>query len=340
MSPTALSPADILGALLTTPFVSVVLGVVAAGLIMASPRWRAHLDRPFRTTADGARSVAHRYTPEHRTLGIGALLVLGVALASELLAGYVLDLNGQVSWWRYANPVLTAFLTLTALAIVIAVRGRRPPEQPVMSVTRRSWVSFGPPTALVGAAIALLIVVLTIVAAGSASSAVDGGPFVFLELPAPNTDVDPVRVWFFGWAYGLPLLGCCAALFAAGSSALSLNASRPFLRPETVAAEHRQRRDVAAGIARIAAGGVLLAVAGAWRFIGDAGGTGPLTVMGEGSYEIVWRYADLAIAAGRLAPVLEVIATVLLLLTASGLRTRGATGAKETAESRQPENAP
>jgi len=108
---------------------------------------------------------------------------------------------------------------------------------------------------------------------------------------------------------------------------LHTNATRPFMRPETVTAEREARREVAIGTVRIATAGMLLAPAGAWRFIASAGSTSSLVINGQNegnSYEVAWRYAELATAAGWLAPVLEIAAFVLLLLVASSLRRRPA----------------
>lgn len=104
---------------------------------------------------------------------------------------------------------------------------------------------------------------------------------------------------------------------------LRSNALRPFLRPETVGAEQGARVEVATGVVRIATAGILLALAGAWRFIARAGSISQLTIEGEGrsdSYDTIWRYAEFAIAGGSLAAGLEITAFVLLLLVASRLR--------------------
>lgn len=319
MSSITLTPLPLLGAMMTSPWVSVGLGTLIAALLALSSAWTRRRTPPARMSTDAARAVRGHYAAEHRLLGIGALAVLVTALTVEVLARHVLDLNGQVSWWRYVAPMFTGIVVLAILSVVVAARTGRTPTQPVISATRRSWLSFGPRAGLIVAATALLALVITTIAAGMASSSIDGGPFVFLEIPAPNTDVDPARVWFFGWAYGVPVLVCTVLLAFVAIGALAVNASRPFLRPETVPAEHRQRRQTAADITAVMTGGALLTLAGAWRFLSDAGVVGPLTVDGDGTYQIVWRYADLAVAAGWLAPALEVAATVLLLRTASAL---------------------
>lgn len=314
------TPHDIIGAVLSSPFVSLTLGFVLAALLALTPWGRGRRVAPTRLARDEARAVDARYAPERRLLAAGALLVLGAGVAVEVLARHVLQSNDHVSWWRYATPVLATAVVMAALALVITARRARLVTQPVVTGTRRTWRSFAPRGGLAAAGLALLVLVVTAVAAGSASSNLDGGPFVFLEIPAPNTDVDPVRLWFFGWAYGLAVLVCCALLSASAVCALSVNAARPFLRPETVPAEHHERVRIAAGIAQVSTGGILLTLAAAWRFIGTAGRIGPLTVEGEGTFEIVWRYADIALAAGACAPVLEAAAVAVLVLAALAMR--------------------
>ncbi|WP_421075090.1 hypothetical protein [Microbacterium sp. SA156] len=71
------------------------------------------------------------------------------------------------------------------------------------------------------------------------------------------------------------------------------------------------------GIARIATAGVLLAMASAWRLVADG------AVLAPGVVEIAdertvympeWRYAEFALAGLWLAPFIEIVAFVLLML--------------------------
>ncbi|QNA93756.1 hypothetical protein [Microbacterium sp. Se63.02b] len=246
--------------------------------------------------------------------------------AENLITGYVLDLfgvslNGVVSWWRYATPVFTASVGVAVLLALIATRGSTPPEQPVVAA-RRTWLTFSSLAAGVGTALALLALTATTLLAGLASSNLDDGPYVYLEIDVPNETIDPIRPWFYGWAYGVPVLICTAALVAVVVATLRANAARAFLRPETVVAEQRERRDVARGITRLTASAALLALAGALRFIAEAGSVAGLTVEGDGrsaTYDAVWRYGEIAAVGGWLAPALEVTAFVLLLLVTAQL---------------------
>ena len=60
---------------------------------------------------------------------------------------------------------------------------------------------------------------------------------------------------------------------------------------------------------------MLFTLAGAWRMIGDAGAVRELAILGDagGPYDVMWRHADLAVLVGAAAPVLEIVAFVLLI---------------------------
>ncbi|QYM64048.1 hypothetical protein [Microbacterium sp. Se5.02b] len=321
-----LDPAQLAGALLSLPLVSLLLAAIIAVGISLSPRWAARRRSRVRLTPTSAAAVSARYAPEHVALGIAAIAVIVIFAAENLITGYVLDLfgvslNGVVSWWRYATPVFTASVGVAVLLALIATRGSTPPEQPVVAA-RRTWLTFSSLAAGVGTALALLALTATTLLAGLASSNLDDGPYVYLEIDVPNETIDPIRPWFYGWAYGVPVLICTAALVAVVVATLRANAARAFLRPETVVAEQRERRDVARGITRLTASAALLALAGALRFIAEAGSVAGLTVEGDGrsaTYDAVWRYGEIAAVGGWLAPALEVTAFVLLLLVTAQL---------------------
>ena len=329
-----LDPAQWAGALLSLPLVSLILAAIIAVGIAVSPRWAARRRSRVRLTPSASAAVSVRYAPEHVALGIAAIAVIVIFAAENLISGYVLgmfgvSLNGVVSWWRYATPVFTASVGVAVLLAMIATRGSTPPEQAVVAA-RRTWLTFSSRVAWVGTALALLALTVTTLLAGLASSNLNDGPYVYLEIDVPNETIDPIRPWFYGWAYGIPVLICTAALVAVIVAALHANAARAFLRPETVVAEQRERRDIARGITRLAASAALLALAGALRFIAEAGTAAGLTVMGDGrsdTYDVFWRYGELAAIGGWVAPVLEISAFVLLLLVTAQL----AHGAESTA---------
>lgn len=325
-SPTVLGPwlndpAQLLEAVLSMPWVSLFLAAIIAVGIVASPRWRARQESGVRLPSTLSGAVATRHAPEHRTLGAAAIAVIAVFLAENLITGYALNLNGVVSWWRYATPVFTASVGIGVLLALISARGSTRPERPVLS-SRRTWLTFSPRIGSVIATSALLTLIATSVAAGMASSRIGDGPYVYLEISIPNESIDPIRPWFYGWAYGIPVLICTAALIAVAVAALHANAARPFLRPETVVAEQRERHDIATGVTRIVASSALLALAGAWRFIAEAGSISGLSIDGDGgsdSYEAFWRYGEIAAVGGWLAPALEITAFVLLLIVTAQL---------------------
>lgn len=315
--------------LLTLPFAfplgSLLVALVIAGGILALTPHRTR--RHQRTAADRPidEAVDDRYTRERLTLAIGALAVLLAVAAQNILDGYVVPLVDVIAWWRYATPLAAATIVLLVALTVVRVRGTTRSQVPVLPVVRRTWLSFGPRAGLSVSAATLLLLIGTTVSAGLASSTDDQGRFAWLVVPVPNeAEVDPLRPQFYGWAYGTPVLACALALVIAAWMLLHANAVRPFIRPESVASERRARSHVARDAVRIVISGVLLALGGAWRLIADAGAAAQLTVMGinDGApYDVIWRYAGLASAAGWLAPLLEIIGFTLLLLVAfSGAR--------------------
>lgn len=315
---------QILGALFSMPWVSLILAAIIVVGLAVSPRHRVRGRSRLRLIPTASAGIVARYSPEHRTLGTAAIALIIVFLAENLITGYALNLQGVVSWWRYATPLFTASVGVTVLLAIIVTRGSTPPEHPVVSA-RRTWLSFSSPAGATGAALALLILAATTILAGLASSNLNGGPYVYLAVEVPNETIDPVRPWFYGWAYGIPVLICILAIAAITVAALHANSARAFLRPDTVVAEQRERRDIATGISRIVTSAALLALAGAWRFIADAGSITELTVEGDGrsdSYTVFWRYGEIAATGGWLAPVLEVVAFVLLFMMTAQLSPR------------------
>ena len=338
-----LDPIQLLGGLLSLPLVSLILAAIIAVGIAVSPRAAARRRGRVRLTPSASTAVSARYTPEHRALGIAAIVVIVIFIAENLITGYVLgmfgvSLNGVVGWWRYATPVFTASLGVAVLLAMIVTHGSTPPERPVVAA-RRTWLTFSSRVGSVGTALALLALTTTTLLAGLASSNLNGGPYVYLEIDVPNETIDPIRPWFYGWAYGIPVLICTAALIAVVVAALQANSARAFLRPETVVAEQRERRDIASGISRLAASAALLALAGALRFIAEAGSVAGLTIQGDSgsdSYDVFWRYGELAAIGGWVAPALEITAFVLLFLVTAQLAhgTGPAAPAEQAAESR------
>lgn len=315
---------DWVGAAFSTPLVSLALAVVVVGGLAAFSSTHNTRGRTLALSEAVARSVRARYVDERRVLGFGALAVIVLFVAENVIRGYLLNLIDAVSWWRFVTPVASSFLAIAVLATLIVSRGSAASETPVLTGARRTWATFGPRLGLIGGGVVLLLLVATTIAAGIASAADDHGRYIWLEIPIPNESaIDPIRLWFYGWAYGVPVLIALAALIVATWWSLHSNAARPFIRPEAVPVESAMRAEIASGAVSIATAGILLALAGAWRLIASAGSGSHLVIEGRNGgnpYEAVWRYAELAATVGWLAPALEIIAFTLLLLVAGALR--------------------
>ena len=316
---TSLEPLNLIAAGFHFPLFSLVVASLLLPIVLVSMRLREdHQSRAPMGGAATVRAVATRYRPERVVVRIGAAVVIAVFVAENVVRGYLLNLADVVEWWEYATPVFTASLCLGVLLALIVLRGSAPPERPVLPVTRRTWTTFTTRVGLVGSSVTLAALLVTTILAGLASSAEADGRFIYLEVPVANQPIDPLRPWFYGWSYGVPVLICLAVLVLIAWATLRANAVRPFRRPKTVAAEQAARAGIASGVLSIATAGMLLALAGAWRLIARAGSLGQLTIDGphSGTYETTWRYAEFAAWAGAVAPILEVAAFLLLLLVA------------------------
>ncbi|MEV7694078.1 hypothetical protein AB0N73_12210 [Microbacterium sp. NPDC089189] len=321
-------PLHLIWGVLSFPPISLLVALLITGGILIVASRPGRVGRP--------PLLPSHYAPERRTLGAVAAGVIVLFLVEFVLRGYVFAGPGPVHWWRFAVPLAAAAVGLCIALGVIATRGTTAPDAPFISATRRHWRSFSSRAALSVTAVVALALIATTVAAGLASSTDGEGQHTWLVIPIPNeAAIDPIRLPFYGWIYGIPVLTALAALGAVAWATLDRNAARPFRRSETVAAERAARRVTATDVTRIVTAAMLLALAAAWRLIATAGSGSSLTVMGEDgdtSYDAAWRYAELAVAAGWFVPVLSVTAFVLLLLTAvSGLRATR-TGLAQTSE--------
>jgi hypothetical protein len=295
--------------------------VTPAILIVARIREDRRVERG---SVGSAPAVEAWYRAERVTLGIAAGAVIVAFVFVYHVPGYLFDLVNVVEWWKYATPVFAAAVGVAAAFVVIASKRSHRAEQPVLAPTRRTWASFSGKMGLIGLSVSAVALVGTTIAAGSASSADAAGRFIYLDLIAPNASMPTVRPWFYGWAFGVPVLICTAALIAVVWLALHANASRAYRRAVTVNVERLARTRTATAIARIGTGGMLLALGGAWRFIAEAGRMSRVVIDGgaqEQTFDTTWRYAEFALAAGWLAPAVEITALVLLLLAVSDLRT-------------------
>ncbi|GAA2926197.1 hypothetical protein GCM10010458_05140 [Microbacterium luteolum] len=316
MSILSIGPADLIGAAFSTPLVSLAIALVVAGLSLAMSK-DGRAGKAVAGHADTA--TQSRHASERRTLGATAIAIVILFIVENVVRGYILNTVDVVSWWRFALSLFCAALGLIVLLALVVTRGTTPPEVPV-ATARRTWMTFGPRVGIIAACVALAALLATTVSAGLTSSPDDRGRYIWLVVPVPNeAAIDPVRHWFYGWAYGVPVLICLALLGAATWSVLHFNASRPYLRPETVIDEKSARCEIAAGTVHVALAGILIALAGAWRFIARSGTGSQLFINGQNGgepYDMTWRYAELAAAGGWIAPILEVIAFALLIVVA------------------------
>ncbi|GGE92111.1 hypothetical protein [Mycetocola zhadangensis] len=313
---------DLVRAALSLPLFSLLLAVLVFAIVLMVNRRQESIDR----SAAAPHVVTVRYRHEHRILGIGSLVVIAVFSIENVVRGYLVMTPDVVSWWRFATPVFAVFAVLAVALGSILVRRSALPTQPVMPLGRRTWRTFNSTSDIALALSSVAALLVTTILAGLASSADSRGRFIHLQIPVPNSTVDPLRPWFYGWAYGVPVLIGLAGLAVVTALTLHASAARSFLRPDTVGPEQGERMKTASGVARLAAAASLLALGGALRFIARAGSLSGVSIEdGNGqsnTYEMIWKYAEFAVVGGWLAPVLEVVAFLLLLLVANRLLRR------------------
>lgn len=296
--------------------------VIALFLALACEAWAsrtAHArDAVAPLSAKSIHSLRAKYRSARALLPAVGIVIIVWFVGEVVVRGYLVAVPEELSWVRFVAPIIGAALGLGAVLLQIVVSGSEAPEEPGTLVPRRTWASFSEPRDLIGALFVALVLLTTTIAAGMAASADRWGVSDSVELPVPNLAmVDPIRLPFFGWAYGIPVLVSAGILLLVVAALLQKNASRSFIRPETVMAERIVRRQVGAGGVRIATAALLLALAASWRLIAGAGSVSSLEIAGENDgrpYEVVWRFAEFATAAGWGAPIAEVVALTLLLL--------------------------
>lgn len=313
---TALTVGDIAAFLLAVPVTSLV-GAVFVALAVAAWRARAEADGARRAAAVVDGRLRDRYLPQRIVLAILAVAVGAAFVGAYLFRVFVPADWSEVPWLRFTLPLIVAFVGLAVLLVVALRRGDHASGEPVLG-RRRTWTTFVDRHALVGVALAAILVAVTTLIGGAVSSPDAEGRSTMLEIPVPNVaGVDPLRVSFYGWAYGAPVLVMLGLVLLVGWSVLHAAAALPFLGPGVVAAERDLRRGIAAGALGILTAVVLLTTADAWRLIARSAQVSSLEIMGVNDgrpYEVAWQHSEFATLAAWGAPVLEICAFTILLL--------------------------
>ncbi|HIE60846.1 MAG: hypothetical protein DSY74_01705 [Actinobacteria bacterium] len=303
---------DLAGLLWSTPLFSLALAVIIAPIVIAFTRSRVGRKA---TVEVPSAAVLTPYAPEGRMIAAGAALVILVLAASTAIIDYAV-LDQAIRWWRFTLGLIAVTLVLAVVVGLIVTRGTRHPEVPAVSPVRRHWASFSSRTALTVTAVVAVLLVATTLFGGLTSQMDSEGNWRWLALPIVNeAGIDPIRVNYYGWTFGVPVLVALVTALGVAWVALDRSAARPYLRPDSVNAERALRRGTASGIHALVTSAMLFTLAGAWRMIGDAGAVRELAILGDagGPYDVMWRHADLAVLVGAAAPVLEIVAFVLLI---------------------------
>lgn len=248
-------------------------------------------------------------------------LAIAVSWALMQLAPMFASEPWRVMWWLTLPPVVIASASV-AIILLHTVRTRSTPEVPVTPVVRRGWLSFTRRRDSIVTASAVVALLGLSIAAGLASSPDDDGLYSRISIPVGDQGAGSST--FFGWAYSVPLLIVTAVLVVLLFLALRSNASRPFLRPETVGAETAQRRDTSVVLFALAGSSVLIGLSDAVIMVAHAGlGSVGVGIPGVGTFMYSTGFASLAPALLVIGSLLQAGAALWLLLTISGRRLAG-----------------
>lgn len=318
---------DWVGAAFGQPVLSTGLALVLAGVLAAFIIGRRSAGGSRSGSVESRDAVAGLYPWETRSLIIAASGLIGVPVLHTLVRAYVTDFGDGVVWWRFIVPLAVAALGLGVLLSIILIRGVNQVVVPVAPTRHRTWKTFVSRAWLWVSLACGLALIVTTVTSGMASSTGAAGEYVFLEIPIPNeAGIDPIRLWFYGWAYGVPVLVSLLILLGIAFAVLNRNSARRYIGPDTRTAEDAARRSVAAATMSLLSASILLTLASAWRLISAAGGGSELVILGENHsqpYVAAWQFAELAVLAGLGAPCLELAAFTMLFLTIARLSARG-----------------
>lgn len=240
-----------------------------------------------------------------RAFGRVTAILLLVAFGIPDLAG-VLRLYEPRAYHWFAFPLALAVgVVVLGVLIVTIGRAKLSQEAPVLPVRRRDWWTFSSRGQLATGGAAFAAVALTCIVAGANSG--------WMTIAIPNGGSSD----FFGWAYGLPVLGGAILVAVLAIVALAANARPAFARPETVDGESEIRRRRARLIHRIALTSLLVPLGAAVLYIGDAAsGRAGVGIPGVGDFYWGLGFSSLAeplLFAGRALQIAAVITLFLLL---------------------------
>lgn len=308
------SPSEAAWGLLSSTPVCAALGVVI-GLVVVRVR-------------SGRLPVMVASRADHLALGAIALMVGVLWIGDIVLRGYVFNMSAVVSWWRFALAPTVAAAGIAAWGMTRrTARIRRAPD--AATATRRTWTTFGPRRGIGVLAAALAVTAGIVIVFGQMSTAFDPGLAGHVAWEAPNVTAPPIVVVFPGWAYGIPSLAGIVALATVVMLALHRNAVLPYPGGARLVVERSGRSAVARDIVALAVATVLVALGGLLGMARSAAVTSMTVVTdsgGETSVQIAMPHADLIMAGGFAAPILEIagcaMLTLLVIRAAAVLRVR------------------
>jgi hypothetical protein len=235
--------------------VVVIVGVVA-GLVLA------RLDAPRavgRPAGSDARSIAALAT--ERGIRTGAAIAIG---AWVVRIGLEFEAVGMFAWWPNVITVLGAIVgVLVAVWPHRSERVARAASPTSIDLRRRGPLTFAGRPSLVVAVVSFALLVVTVVVAGSMSSADEDGHFTEFTMPVGDGTVGTI---FFGWYFGVPVLIGAVVLGVLAWAAMDRVARGPLLADDR-AGDEDVRRMRSTAVLRIAAGTLLLVLGASWRVV-------------------------------------------------------------------------
>ena len=280
----------------------------------------------MRRVAFGA-SLAGRLT----YLAVKCFPVLDLA-QRYLLPDSSLDFSpapGVHFWWIHPFPVVAAIIVMVVLLNRLA-RENSGIEAPVLPVRYWGWLSFSRTPEVVAAASVLGLLGVVSGLAGLASITDENGLHTLILLPGANLVTDSELsssgvASFYGWAYSVPVMLGAAVLALLVGWAIRTISVGPFVRPETVDAETRERKVTTSALLRFFTGTVVVPRGSALTSIGGSGqSSSGFGIPGVGEFNYTLGYSYVAPALSVIGAVLQAVAVVILVAAVRGKRVRAA----------------